>query len=117
MCVVSMIGDQWRDAFPVRHPGVYPYWPAGVPYPVPPAPNGPVYPLHPFPVNALTREEFDVLKRDVEALKLLLEAAKKYDEDTGQPDCHQDEKVEFLRKIAEFVGVDLETVFGNKKEA
>lgn len=58
-----------------------------------------------------SREEFDRLKKEVEELKLLLKAAQKFDEATGQPHCEQDEKIAFIKKIAEFVGVDLKDVF------
>ena len=59
----------------------------------------------------VSREEFDALKKEMEELKKLLKAAKEYDEKTGQPDCHMDEKVELIKKIAELVGVDLKGIF------
>ena len=58
-----------------------------------------------------SKEEFDALKKEVEELKQLLKAAKKFDEETGQPDCHMDDKVDFIKKLAEYVGVDLEDIF------
>lgn len=60
----------------------------------------------------VSKKEFDDLKKEVEIMKDLLVRAKIYDEQTGQKDCEMDEKVAFLKKIAEFVGVSLEEVFG-----
>ena len=54
-----------------------------------------------------TREEFERLRNDVEALKELLKAAKKYDAAVGHAECENDEKVALLKRIAELVGVDL----------
>lgn len=56
----------------------------------------------------VSRAEFDALKKEVEELKKLLKAAKEFDTATGQPDCEIEEKTEFLRKLAEFLGVDLD---------
>ena len=117
MCTVSNIGDGYRDNFAPRWPNV-PVWPAqptGVPYPS--QPSGvpvPVFPVGtPVPVftPAVSKEEFEALKKEVEELKQLLKAAKKFDEETGQPDCHMDDKVDFIKKLAEYVGVDLEDIF------
>lgn len=82
MCVVSMIGDHYTERW-------QPYqtvttWPA------------------------VTREEFDALRRDVLEMKELLRRAKRYDIDHGEPDCEIEDKVALLRKVAEAVGVDLE---------
>lgn len=106
MCIVSNIGDTYRDSFPGRWPTV----------PIQPYPSQPV----PFPDSTLIRSlqsevsktEFEALKKEVEELKKLLLAAKEYDKNTGQPDCHMDEKVEFIKKLAEYVGVDIKEVFG-----
>lgn len=95
MCVVSNIGDQWRQTAPQRFPWIQPYI---VPNQFPPA-LGP------------TREEFEALKREIEALKRLLTAAKEYDQKTGQPDCEHDAKVVLIKKLAELVGVDMSDIF------
>jgi len=58
-----------------------------------------------------TREEFDELKRSVEALKELLLAAKEYDRKMGEPDCEMEDKVALIKKLAEVVGVDLSQIF------
>lgn len=100
MCVVSNIGDGYHRNFPKQWPNVYPTSVPGV------------YPTTPFKLTPpVTREEFDKLKREVEALRELLQAARKYDEATGQPDCHMDEKVDFIKKLAEMLGVDMAGVF------
>ena len=46
-------------------------------------------------------------------MKKMLEAAKIYDKDTGQPDCEMEEKIDFLKKVAKLVGVNLEEIFKN----
>lgn len=84
MCTVSMIGDHYREKYPWATPA--------------PAP---------FVIPTITRAEFDALRRDVDELKLLLLRAKRYDAEHGEPDCELDEKMSVLRRLAEFVGVDL----------
>lgn len=103
MCTVSNIGDNYRDNFAPRWPGiVHPNtWPAQPST----MPDQTVY------TPVVSKQEFDALKKEVEELKQLLKAAKKFDEETGQPDCHMDDKVDFIKKLAEFVGVDLEDIF------
>lgn len=88
MCAVSAVGDGWTRDFNKR----FPDWQWQQP--------------------AITRQEFLQLKREVEELKKLLEAAKKFDEATGQPDCEMEDKIALLKKIADVVGVDLSSVFG-----
>lgn len=95
MCVVSFLGDDYGRTFPNRWPSV---------------------PLQPQPIivpgETVTREEFEELRKEIQELKLLLIAAKRYDEETGQRDCEKDEKVELIKQLAEAVGVDLEDIFG-----
>jgi hypothetical protein len=62
--------------------------------------------------SGVTRQEFDKLRAEVEALRKLLEAAKQFDKETGQPDCEMDEKVAAIKRIAEIAGVDLGAIFG-----
>lgn len=97
MCVVSNIGDNYRDNFQPRWPNV------------PIQPN--YVPSQTRPLLPVSREEFEALKKEVEELKVLLKAAKKFDEQTNQPDCHMDDKVDFIKKLAQYVGVDLEDIF------
>lgn len=100
MCMVSMIGDDWREGLPKRYPDFKPW--------VNP------HPLHPLPPlqDTVSREEFERLKAEMCELRKLLEAAKKYDEATGQPDCEMDEKVALLKRLAELVGVEMPELTG-----
>jgi len=95
MCVVSNIGDFWGKTAPERYPSIP--W-------TDPTPTVTV-------TSGVSQYEFDKLKKEVEELRKLLLAAKEYDEATGQPDCEVDEKVALIRRIAEFVGVDMSDVF------
>ena len=95
MCVVSNIGDDWKDKF-------YPRWPT--------VPTNPVY-----PIPEISRQEFEALKKEMEALKKLLAEAKKFDEATGQPDCQMDDKVKFIKQIAKALGVNMDDVLTKKK--
>lgn len=75
MCVVSNVGDYGRNAIPNTYTWIPPQgWPNAIP-PIPPS-----------------RAEFDKLKKEVEEMKKLLEAAKAYDDATGQVDCHMEER-------------------------
>lgn len=97
MCAVSNSMDGFRDNFFPKSPWANP--PSNpLVWPLPATPNGP------------SRREFDALKNELEALKDLLRAAKIYDEKTNQPDCEMAEKVDWLKKMAEYLGVDLEDV-------
>lgn len=90
MCAVSFVGDFYSDKW--RQPNYGPIYVTG---------------------NEVTRFEFDALKKEVLEMKELLMRAKKYDEETGQPDCEMEDKVALLKKVAELVGVDLKEVFKN----
>lgn len=105
MCVVSFVGDNWRDGW--------------------------VLPENPYKEitkvidssqdkkaieelqksNKKLADEMRALKKEMESLKKLLKAAKIYDEETGQKDCEMDDKVALIQKIAELVGVDMKEVF------
>lgn len=112
MCVVSMVGDWYRDRI------TDPYW----------KPLGPYIPTtSPYEttiVNPVTREELDQFKKDLgdkfeelkkmmEEAKELLLRAKEYDEKNNEPNCEMEDKVAILKKLAELVGVDLSQVFGS----
>ncbi len=94
MCAVSVVGDNfgdryWRDRFPQTFPQ-----------------------QTPFPqIPEVSKSEFEALKKEVAALKELLKAAKKFDKDSGQPDCEAGDKVAILKKVAELVGVNLKDIF------
>lgn len=97
MCVVSNMGDQWAIDTPQRYPTL-----------IPGTSSAPIWPS-----DDVSKEEFEALKNEVAELKILLLAAKRFDEATGQKDCEMDEKIEFIRTVAEFVGVDVDDVFGS----
>lgn len=93
MCVVSMVGDFYRDRFVLEQP----HWQNIV-------------------SNPVSRDEFDALKREIETMKALLIKAKQYDDERGERNCETDEKFDLLRKIADAVGVDLEDVLAKKRK-
>lgn len=136
MCVVSFIGDNWRETFPQRWPNVplqpyvaQPDW-SQTPHKFEGIQdelrtcsycgNGRDHWLHaafePARGGEISKKDFDALRKEVEELKKLLLAAKAYDEATGQKDCEIDEKVELIRQVAELVGVDVDEVFGSREQ-
>lgn len=92
MCVVSFTGDYWKERIV---PKKYPNWTQGIP-------------------DVITREEFNELKKDLEELKKLLKASKRFDEKLGEPDCEIDDKVKLIKSMAKAVNVDLEDIFSNE---
>lgn len=94
-----MIGDEWART---TGPKIEPY--TIKPYTITYTSNGP------------TTEEFEAFKEEMRvellALKKLLIAAKIYDEETGQKDCEQEEKIALFKRLAELTGVDLSEIFG-----
>ena len=92
MCTVSNMGDMWRDNWLNKQPYIAPSYPQ-------------VFPTGP------TQNEFNDLKKEVEALRKLLEAAKQYDQETGRPDCEMDDKVALIKEVAKVVGVDMSKIF------
>lgn len=99
MCIVSMIGDDFYR----RHRDSWPTYPWESP--------------HPSDAEKAVKESFRdavqsaqiaELKKEIEALKELIKAAKKYDEVTGQPDCEHGDKVKLIKDIARALDVDLE---------
>lgn len=95
MCAVSMVSDGYIDQFPARWPTVKPIvWP-GIPLP------------YTIPLPPPDRAEFDKLKREVDELRKLIEAAQRFDEATGQPECEAEDKADLIRKLAKYVGVEI----------
>ena len=118
MCAVSNIGDGWQNTFPGKHK----WWELEGPPPLPgkPLPLSPLEPLKPFqvrPVRTPTQEEFDDLKKEMQELKELIKAAKKFDENTNQKDCEMEEKIALIKKVANAVGVNFDDVFAKKTNA
>lgn len=100
MCVVSNIGDYWKGTNP---------WTDRVPTTSPTSiPSTTDFQNY---FNGVSRAEFDKLKKEVEELKKLLEAAIKYDEATEQAHCETEDKVALLKNVAEALGIDLSEVF------
>lgn len=96
MCVVSNVGDYWKD---VTWPNRYQSIPIDTITSAKPIDLGQVF------------QDVEKLKKEVEELKKLLLAAKAYDEALGEPHCETDEKVALIKKLAELVGVDMKEVF------
>jgi hypothetical protein len=119
MCVSSMVGDHYYDKWKeIISPSV----------PVSPFPNAPYGPPHqgPIPMPGQTfdpsvfqapvsREEFEQLRKDVMEMKELLKKAIQYDIIHDEPACENEEKYEFLRKVAALVEVNLEDILPKKK--
>jgi hypothetical protein len=94
MCTYSMIADHYKDKWSPLSQYVYPQTtPLGTPWPA----------ALPDPEIAKIREELADMK------KLLLKAIE-YDKKNGSPHCEMKEKVDFLKKVAEFVGVDIKEI-------
>lgn len=98
MCVVSFVGDHFQDK-----------WKPLEPY-VNPQSTSTSYTF----TTAVSKEEFDALKKEVLDMKELLRKAKIYDEVNNEPNCEIEEKMEFLRQVAKLVGIDLDDVIGKK---
>ena len=87
MCVYSAISDWGRDRWG-DHTGFIPR---------DPGPNqAPVYPTTVPSVPTVT-----ITQSDWDAFKCLLDAAKKFDDVTGQPDCESAEKTAWMKEIEE----------------
>jgi len=97
MCVVSAIIEDWTQKGPGRYPDIWP------------APQI-VLPQSPIVISEVTKAEFEALRKEVLELKELLKAANKFDAATGQPNCEHEEKIALVKRIAEFVGVEIADV-------
>jgi hypothetical protein len=73
MCNVSAVFDQYQPVFPETYP----------------------YPQHPVPYTN------DELRELIESFKQALEAAKKFDRITKQPDCEDPDKAKLLDRVAD----------------
>lgn len=92
MCMMSAVFDQWRPAFPPAHHPVYP-WPT-------PAPDL-VDAQERLVDDAQKRYSVDDLGALIDAFQAALDAAKRYDEITGQPDCADPDKAKLLERVAD----------------
>lgn len=103
MCVYSMVMDDWNRR------------------------NGQaVEPLITGDYFKIVTDQSSVTKRDLEdlrdefrkelrSLKKLLKAAAQYDDESGQPDCEQEEKIALIRKLAAALEVDMEDCLPKKR--
>lgn len=98
MCAYSMVGDHYTEVFPAKYPSQP--W---IPY----APNVPSA-IGAQVSTPISRQEFEALKAMVEDMKKLLERAKQYDKDNGEPECETEDKIALLKQVAKYVGVDLD---------
>lgn len=96
MCSVSMVMDHTYDEWWRRY---YDDHPTLVPQPTAPY----TVPIYPQPVRLPTQEEVDDFRR-------LLERARQYDKDHGQPDCELEDKRRKIKDLAEQLGVDVSFV-------
>lgn len=99
MCTVSMVGDFYREK-----------WRPLEPYIQPGTGTSPAAPFYPPFQKAVSPEEFEALKKEVQDMKKLLQMAKIYDEKNGEPNCEMDEKMKLLKDIAKLVGIDLDDI-------
>lgn len=96
MCVVSMVTEYWKDNNLPKYPSIATY---------------PITGMNSWPPPTVSRAEFDALRKDMQELRELLVAAKKFDDATNQPNCEKEENVKFLKKLAETLGVELNDIF------
>ncbi len=112
MCIVSFVGNHYEDKWNNLRPIIYTTGTGQIPTIIDPI-NPTAAPSQ--KPTLLPQAEFDALKKEVEDMKVLLKKAKIYDEENNEPNCEMESKVAFLKKVAEFVGVDLEDVFKPKQ--
>lgn len=93
MCVVSMVGDYYKDR---TFPNQFPNWV-----------NTPVTAI----ASVASKEDIARLEQSILELKALLLQAIKYDEKLGEPHCEQEDKVKLIKDLAKIVGVDMSEVF------
>ncbi len=97
MCMVSVIGDLYKDKFTKP-------------------PYAPDYDFTAY-TQAVTRVEFEALRKEVSDMKKLLEMAKDYDQKHGEPDCEIEEKMKLLRSVAKAVGINLDDALNPRTQA
>ena len=111
MCVVSFIGGHYEDEFKKK-----PYRPWEV------SPTSPYTPPAVYPKigqyqtidNQELKKQVEELRKQVEEMKQFLKEAIEYDKLYKQPNCENELKIAFLKKVAESVGVTLEDIFPSK---
>jgi len=63
-----------------------------------------------FQQPAVTAFQVEQLRSEVAEMKALLKRALEYDRRNNEPHCETAEKMEFLRRVATSVGIDLDDV-------
>ena len=58
----------------------------------------------------VTKAELEQLRGELEALKKLIPAVQEFDTATGQEDCEHEDKVAWVLKLADMLGVDFDDV-------
>lgn len=88
MCMMSAVFDQWRPAFPPidTRPHPYPWGPNITSPPITPQPK---------------RYTIEELRELLDAFQQSREAAQKFDEIRGEPDCEDPDKAKLLDRVAE----------------
>lgn len=104
MCAVSMMIEYYQKDFPNRWPWYEP------PKEIPPSRTSTTTEFI-FDPPPDIEVQVQKLKDEVSELKDLLKQTKKFDEATGQPDCEMESKINFVRQLADFVGVEMRDVF------
>ena len=64
----------------------------------------------PQPLQDVTKEEFEALKKEVLDMKELIKRAIDYDKRNNEPHCETENKIALLKQVAEMVGVDLKDI-------
>lgn len=93
MCITSMVTDHWQKNFPEED------W---LKKSIPSSPYLPSFPLMPPPTSLLSPEEIQAVKdflREAEEFKRLKKNAEEIDRVTGQPDCIDPKKDEYVKKL------------------
>jgi electron transfer flavoprotein alpha subunit len=104
MCIASAISDDYSKGWPWTQPHL-PHWPQ-------PGANPPINPFESLnpPLPAISPEEFQSLKKQVEELRELLEKAKQYDAVHDEPDCESEDKIARAKELGKTFDVDIEGV-------
>jgi hypothetical protein len=68
--------------------------------------------------SGVSRQDFEAFKaemrKELNSLKKLLKAAKIYDEESGQADCENADKIALFKQLAELCGVSIQDIFPEK---
>lgn len=124
MCVVSFVGGHYEDEFkkwPYTKPWEAPFYPPAVYTAVPNEEEikkqiKKLQDTVVAPSNAELERQINELRKQVQEMKKFLIEAIEYGKLYRQPDCGNDMKIAFLKKVAESVGMTLDDIFPTKKK-